>query len=303
MAGDFLTDESETQVCAEIKGKVDCLVKDLSSGKIELQRHASEQLRSLAKRNAHNRDYIGKAGAISTLVDLLREVEDSQLQVHAVTALLNLSLNHSLKQSIVEADAIDSLVVVLTSGNLEARENAAATLFSLSSPSTNKAKIGSSGAFMPLVELLRDGSHRGRRDAASLIFNLAILPANRELAVRAGAVPILIKLMVDESSKLHDEALAVLAILSTHQEGQFAISRANAIPLLVDLVATGVPRNKENAVGIILDLGKNDPAQVEEAVKLGLYGSLGELASTGTEKGRRRALRLLRIIETLLIDC
>ncbi|CAM6088677.1 unnamed protein product [Calypogeia fissa] len=300
MAGDFASGENETEVGAEIKVKVDCLVKDLSSCKLELQRHASEQLRSLAKRNPYNRDYIGKAGAISTLVELLRKVQDSQFQVHAVTALLNLSLNHSLKESIVKADAIDSLVEVLKNGALEARENAAATLFSLSSSPTHKSKIGESGVFPPLVELLRDGSPRGRRDAASLIFNLAILSTNKALAVGAGAVQVLVTLMTDESSKLHDEALAVLALLSGDEEGQFAISQADAImPLLVDLVATGVPRNQENAVGIILDLGKNCPEQVEEAVKLGLYGSLGELASTGTEKGRRRARRLLRLIYTL----
>lgn len=302
MAGDFVTDESGADVGPEIKGKVDCLVKDLSSGKLELQRHASEQLRSLAKRDANNRDCIGKAGAISTLVDLLRKVQDSQVQVHVVTALLNLSLNRSLKESIVEADAIGSLVEVLKSGTLEARENAAATLFSLSSPPINKLKIGSSGVFTPLVALLQDGSCRGQRDAASLMFNLAILPANTTLAVRAGVVPILLKLMADETSKLHDESLAVLALLSTNQEGQSAISRANAIPLLVELVATGVPRNKENAVGIVLDLGKSDPFQIEQAVKLGLYYSLCELANNGTEKGRRRALRLLRLIKTLHLD-
>lgn len=302
MAGDFVSDENETQVGDEIKLKVDCLVKDLGSCKLELQRHASEQLRSLAKRSPYNRDYIGEAGAISRLVDLLRKVEDSQFQVHAVTALLNLSLNRSLKESIVNADAIDSLVEVLRTGALEARENSAATLFSLSSSQINKSKIGMSGVFPPLVQLLRDGSHRGRRDAASLIFNLAILPANKALAVGAGAVPVLIKLMADESTKLHDEALAVLALLSGVDEGQFAISQADAMPLLVNLVATGVPRNQENAVGIILDLGKNDPEQVEEAVKLGVYGSLGELASMGTEKGRRRARRLLRMIYTLHMD-
>lgn len=109
MAGDFSVQDSETFDSAEIQAKVDGLVTDLSSGKIELQRHAAEQVRLLAKRNTGNRDVIGRAGAMPLLVDLL-SVQDSQVQVHAVTALLNLSINHSLKDSIVDANAIVPLV-------------------------------------------------------------------------------------------------------------------------------------------------------------------------------------------------
>ncbi|KAL2628776.1 hypothetical protein R1flu_013462 [Riccia fluitans] len=301
MAGGYSFQNSGTFDNAEIQARVDVILKDLGSGKIELQRNAAEQLRLLAKRSSGNREIIGRAGAIPLLVELLSS-QDSQVQVHAVTALLNLSINHSLKDAIVDANAIPPLVEVLKNGCLEAKENAAATLFSLSTPVTNKASIGAAGAFPPLVDLLRDGTYRGKRDAASAIFNLGILTSNKALAVRAGAVTPLMKFMLDQNSKLHDEALATLAVLSSHSEGQVALGRVNIVPILVELIISGESRNKENAIGILLDLGGSDPSHIAAAVSLGVYGPLGELTCTGSEKGRRRALRLIQLIRHLHLD-
>ncbi|KAL3686830.1 hypothetical protein R1sor_013139 [Riccia sorocarpa] len=301
MAGGYSFQNSGTFDNDEIRAKVGVILKDLGSEKIELQRSAAEQVRVLAKRSSGNREIISREGAIPLLVELLSS-NDSQVQVHAVTALLNLSINHSLKDTIVEANAVQPLVEVLKNGCLEAKENAAATLFSLSTPVTNKATIGAAGAFPPLVDLLRDGTYRGKRDAASAIFNLGILSGNKALAVTAGAVTPLMKLMLDPNSKLHDEALATLAILSSHPEGQIALGRVNIVPVLVNLITSGESRNKENAIGILLDLGKCDSSHIAAAVSLGVYEPLEELASNGSEKGRRRALRLIQLIRHLHLD-
>ncbi|KAG5102609.1 hypothetical protein JHK84_047578 [Glycine max] len=60
------------------------------------QRAAAGELRLLGKRNADNRVCIAEAGAIPPLVDLLSS-SDPRTQEHAVTTLLNLSINETYK--------------------------------------------------------------------------------------------------------------------------------------------------------------------------------------------------------------
>eukprot|EP00249_Psilotum_nudum_P007761 c20800_g1_i1 orf=3-1466(-) len=141
---------------------IDLLLQKLSSVQIDLQRDAARELRLLAKISAENRICIADAGAIPLLVDLL-STQDSRTQEHAVTALLNLSIQDTNKGAIVQAGAISPIVEVLKHGSMEAQENAAATLFSLSVVDENKVIIGASGAIPALVDLLRGGSSRGKK--------------------------------------------------------------------------------------------------------------------------------------------
>ncbi|KAJ7523103.1 hypothetical protein O6H91_18G037500 [Diphasiastrum complanatum] len=268
------------------------LVQNLASGQTDLQRAAAGELRLLAKRSIENRVCIAEAGAISLLVALL-STTDIQTQEHAVTALLNLSINDNNKGQIVLAGAINPIVEVLRGGSMEARENAAATLFSLSVVDENKVTIGMSGAIPALVELLRDGSPRGKKDAATALFNLSIYQGNKGRAVRAGVVPHLMNLLVDPNLGMVDEALAILAILATHAEGRLAIGNSTAIPVLVELINSGSPRNKENAASILLALSVHDSAHLVAAQQLGAYEPLTELAQNGTVRARRKATALL----------
>ncbi|KAF9615715.1 hypothetical protein IFM89_026130 [Coptis chinensis] len=98
------------------------------------------------------------------IIELLSS-PDSRTQEHAVTTLLNLSINETNKVSIVNAGAIPDIVDVLKNGIMEARENAAATLFSLSVIDENKVAIGAVGAIPALIDLLCHGSPRGKKDA------------------------------------------------------------------------------------------------------------------------------------------
>lgn len=181
------------------RATVEHLLLKLRSGQADMQRAAAGELRLLAKRNVENRVCIAEAGAIPLLIGLL-STEDLKTQEHAVTALLNLSINDANKGIIVNAGAIKPIVEVLKNGSKEARENAAATLFSLSVVDENKVTIGSLGAIPALVDLLKDGTARGKKDAATALFNLSIYQGNKARAVRAGVVPPLMDLLRDPSA-------------------------------------------------------------------------------------------------------
>lgn len=277
------------------RAAIGALLQKLLNGNPEEQRAAAGELRLLAKRNADNRVCIAEAGAIPLLVELLSS-PDPRTQEHAVTALLNLSINETNKGSIVNAGAIPDIVYVLKNGSMEARENAAATLFSLSVIDENKVAIGAAGAIPALIDLLCHGSPRGKKDAATAIFNLSIYQGNKVRAVRSGIVVPLMRLLTDAGGGMVDEALAILAILASHPEGKAAIGQAEPIPVLVEVMRTGSPRNRENAAAVLWSLCTGDVQHLKTAGEHGAEEALKDLAENGTDRAKRKARNLLDLL-------
>ncbi|XP_066330587.1 U-box domain-containing protein 4-like [Miscanthus floridulus] len=274
-----------------IENQVRKLIDDLKSDSIDVQRSAASDLRSLAKHNMENRIVIANCGAVNLLVSLLHS-PDAKTQEHAVTALLNLSINDNNKIAIANADAVDPLIHVLETGNPEAKENSAATLFSLSVIEENKVKIGRSGAIKPLVDLLGNGTPRGKKDAATALFNLSILHENKARIVQADAVRHLVELM-DPAAGMVDKAVAVLANLATIPEGRNAIGQARGIPALVEVVELGSARGKENAAAALLQLCTNSNRFCSIVLQEGAVPPLVALSQSGTPRAREKAQALL----------
>lgn len=262
------------------------LVEDLRSHSKEVQTTAAEELRLLAKHNVENRIVIGQSGAITPLLSLLYS-ETKITQEHAVTALLNLSINKDNKAMIAEAGAIEPLIHVLKTGNDGAKENSAAALFSLSVLEEYKARIGRSGAVKALVNLLGSGTLRGKKDAATALFNLSIFHENKARIVQAGAVKYLVELM-DPDTGMVDKAVALLANLSTIGEGRLAIVRGGGIPLLVEIVESGSQRGKENAASILLQLCLHSPKFCTLILQEGAVPPLVALSQSGTPRAKEK---------------
>ncbi|KAG6655904.1 U-box domain-containing protein 11-like [Carya illinoinensis] len=277
---------------------IQALVCKLSSQSTEERRAAAAEIRSLSKRSTDNRVLIAESGAIPILVNLLT-TEDVLTQENAVTSILNLSIFENNKGLIMLAGAVPSIVQVLRNGSMEAKENAAATLFSLALADENKIIIGASGAIPALVELLQTGSSRGKKDAATALFNLCIYQGNKGRAVRAGIITALLKMLTDSSICMVDEALTIMSVLASHQEAKVAIVRASTIPILIDLLRTGLPRNKENAAAILLALCKRDTDNLACISRLGAVIPLTEVATSGTERAKRKATSLLEHLRKL----
>ncbi|KAK7345764.1 hypothetical protein VNO77_16375 [Canavalia gladiata] len=267
------------------------LIEDLHSQSIEAQTAAAEKLRLLTKHDMENRIMVGRCGAVTPLLSLL--YSDVKItQEHAVTALLNLSINEDNKTLIMEAGAIEPLIHVLKTGNDGAKENSAATLFSLSVIENNKAKIGRSGAVKALVELLASGTLRGKKDAATALFNLSIFHENKARIVQAGAVKFLVQLM-DPADGMVDKAVALLSNLSTIPEGRLDIVREGGIPLLVEIVESGSQRGKENAASILLQLCLHSSKFCTLILQEGAVPPLVALSQSGTPRAKEKAQQLL----------
>lgn len=267
------------------------LIQDLESHSNKVQTTAAEELRLLAKHNMGNRIIIGQSGAVAPLVSLLYS-ERKLTQEHAVTALLNLSIDENNKTMIAEAGAIEPLIHVLKTGSDGAKENSAAALFSLAGLEEYKAKIGRSGAVKALVDLLGSGTLRGKKDAATALFNLSIFQENKARIVQAGAVKCLVELL-DPATGMVDKAVALLANLSTIGEGRLAIWREGGIPLLVEVVESGSQRGKENAASVLLQLCLHSPKHCTMVLQEGAVPPLVALSQSGTPRAKEKAQQLL----------
>ncbi|KAL3647731.1 hypothetical protein CASFOL_008699 [Castilleja foliolosa] len=270
---------------------VEKLVNGLKSSSPEKQTISAGELRFLAKHNMQNRVIIGECGAVGPLIGLLRSSVELT-QEHAVTALLNLSIDNRIKAQIAEKGALEPLIHVLKTGNPGARENAAAAIFSISLLDEQRVKIGRSGAVKALVDLLGTGTVRGKKDAATALFNLSIFHENKARIVQAGAVRHLVGFL-DPEGEMVDKAVALLANLSTITEGCLAIAKEGAIPLLVEVLESGSQRGKENTASILLQLCINSEKYCRSVLQEGAVPSLVAVSQSGTPRAREKAQQLL----------
>ncbi|GJX93496.1 U-box domain-containing protein 3 [Tanacetum coccineum] len=159
-----------------------------------LQSTCSNRMDDL-KRDGSN--LIGQSGAVKPLISLLRS-SVKITQEHAVTALLNLSINENIKSMIAESGAVEYPLI----------------------HEDYRVKIGQSGAVKPLVDLLGKGTLRGKKDAATALFNLSIFHENKARIIQAGAVKYLVELM-DPESQMVDKSVALLSNLASVSERVF----------------------------------------------------------------------------------
>ncbi|XP_065847828.1 U-box domain-containing protein 15 [Euphorbia lathyris] len=275
--------------------KIVSLIKDLSSHNLEVQRKAVKKIRMLSKENSRNRVSIANNGAIPPLVQILY-YPDSKIQEHAVTALLNLSIDETNKRVIASEGAIPAIIEVLQHGCTEARENSAAALFSLSMLDENKITIGLSNGIPPLVKLLQHGTSRGKKDAATALFNLSLNHLNKGRAIEAGIVTPLLQLLKDKNLGMVDEALSILLLLSSHPEGRCEIGQLSFIEILVEFMEQGTPKNKECAASVLLELASNNSSFILAALQFGVYEHLVEITNSGTDRAQRKANALLQLM-------
>ncbi|XP_062003657.1 U-box domain-containing protein 16 [Rosa rugosa] len=277
------------------------LVNKLSLAQsIEAANGVVYELRSLAKTDSDCRACIAEAGAIPLLVRHLGSDvgrDHPNLQVNAVTTILNLSILEANKARIMDTDgALNGVIEVLRSGaTWEAKGNAAATIFSLSGVHAYRKKLGRKARVIKaLVDLAREGPGFSKRDAMVAILNLA---GEREAVaklVEGGVVEMTMEVM----EGLPEEAVTVLEVV-VRGGGMGAIAAAyGAIRHLGVVLREGSDRAKESAAATLVTIcRKGGSEMVVELVSVsGIERVIWELMGTGTVRARRKAASLLRIL-------
>ncbi|XP_010253127.1 PREDICTED: U-box domain-containing protein 16 [Nelumbo nucifera] len=275
------------------------LVNKLSSSpSTEAANRIVHELRVLAKTDSDSRACIAEAGAITSLVRYLGS-EDPNLQVNAVTTILNLSILDANKTRIMETNGVlDGVIGVLRSGVMwEARGNAAATIFSLTAVHDYRKKLGRKTRIIKgLIELAKAGPSSSKRDALAAILNLA---GEREVVkrlVEGGIVETVVE-VVDE---LPEEAVTILAAIAK-RGGALAVASANqAVRKIALVLRNGPERARESAASALVSVCRNGGQQVVAllAETRGIERAIWELmgGAGGTARAKQKAASLLRIL-------
>ncbi|KAI3797059.1 hypothetical protein L1987_39749 [Smallanthus sonchifolius] len=275
--------------------KVITLIQNLSSSQLQVQRKAVTKIRMISRESPENRVLIAGKGGIPPLVHLL-SYPDSKIQEHAVTALLNLSIDDKIKKQVSEQAPIPAIIDILQHGTIGAKENSAAALFSLSMLDENKALIGSSNGIPPLISLLSEGTIRGKKDAATALFNLTISQSNKAKAIEAGAIKPLLKILENKGLDMVDEALSVLLLLAEHPDGRKELGHLSFIETLVKFMRNGTPKNKECATAVLLKLCTNNNNNLVVALQYGVYEHVADISQNGTKRGKKKAVAMLQLM-------
>ncbi|XP_047310125.1 U-box domain-containing protein 4-like [Impatiens glandulifera] len=292
----FSTEIIESILPEDLKPTVKICIDSLQSPSTAIKRSAAAKLRLLAKYRADNRALIGESGAVPALIPLLR-CNDPWTQEHAVTALLNLSLDEGNKTLITNGGAIKSLIYVLKTGTETSKQNAACALLNLSLIDENKLSIGACGAIPPLVSLLKNGSCRGKKDALTALYKLCSVNKNKERAVAAGTVKPLVELVAEVGNGMAEKAMVVLSSLGAIQVGMESIVEEGGIGVLVEAIEEdGSWKGKEFAVVTLLQLCRDSVRNRGLLVREGGIPPLVALSQTGTARAKLKAEMLLKYL-------
>lgn len=273
------------------------LVLNLESCSIEEQKQAIMEIRLLAKNKQENRLKIAKAGAIKPLISLISSTE-LQLQEYVVTAILNLSLCDENKETIVSLGAVRPLIGALETGTATTKENAACALLRLAQKEEQKVEIGRAGAIPLLVKLLEGGGLRGKKDAATALFTLCSAKENKLRAVKAGVMRVLVELMAELGSSMVDKAAYVVGVVAAVAEGRVALVEEGGIPVLVEIVEVGTQRQKEIAVGVLLQICEESVVYRSMVCREGAIPPLVAFSQlqTNTNRAKQKAEKLVELL-------
>ncbi|KAL0557490.1 hypothetical protein IC582_006034 [Cucumis melo] len=276
----------------EVKRRtVSTLVSRLSSVSEQTRCESLSELRLMTKNDVESRSLIVEAGALPYLSETLYS-SSHVAQEDAAATLLNLSI--SSRQALMSTHGLlDAISHVLSHHN----------------SSSSASAVQSCGATLHSLLVYRKSPQRSIKDALKALFGIALHQSNRSTMVDLGVIPPLFSLVVvGGHAGIVEDASAVVAQVAGCEESELAFRRVSGLGVLVDLLDSGTGsslRTKENAVSALLNLAKWGGDRAAEDVKdlgSGILSEIADVAVNGSEKGKTKAVELLKMVASGGID-
>ena len=226
------------------------LVTILDDGTVRGHEFAALALKRLAVNNSENQAQIAKH-----VVALLGNPSPGP-QKRAAHALMELGKNPGAPVIIVNAGAISPLVMLLSAGVAEVKEEAAGALstLALNSPSTQLAIATG------LVGLVGAGAADAQEHVTQLLLKLAADPDNCKAIAKSGAISrLVVQLRGGGQTSIRGQELAaqVLSYLSADSDDNVAtIASASGIRPLINLLSFDSPVAQANSAAVLSDLAR-----------------------------------------------
>lgn len=221
----------------------------------------------------------------------------ASIQVNAVAALVNLSLESRNKVKIVRSGIVPPLIDVLKGGSPESQDHAAGALFSLALDDQNKTAIGVLGALPPLLHALRSESERTRHDAVLALYHLSLVQSNRTKLVKLGSVQALLAMV--KSGHMTGRILLVLCNLAASPEGRAAMLDGGAVECFISMLKReelDADSTRESCVTALYGLSHGGLRFKGLAKEAGAEEMLMKVEATGSERAMNKARRILEVL-------
>ncbi|CAH9099627.1 unnamed protein product [Cuscuta epithymum] len=271
-------------------------VAKLKSSLVSEQEESAASLRKLTRTREEKRIHLCTPRLLAALRPLITS-RYASVQINAVAAVVNLSLENQNKVRIVRSGIVPPLIVVLKGGTPESQDHAAGALFSLALDDHNKTAIGVLGALPPLLYSLRSESQRTRHDSVLALYHLSKVQSNRAKLVRLGSVQTLIDMV--KSGHMTSRILLILGNLANSPEGRAAMLDGGAVDCFVSMLKEEESESDsitERCVSAFYGLSHGGLRFKGLAKDAGAEEVLVKLEETGSERVGLKAKRILEVL-------
>ncbi|KAA8530276.1 hypothetical protein F0562_004985 [Nyssa sinensis] len=289
---------SDTETLNTNSPEEDEIIAKLKNSQLFQQEEGVISLRKITRSREESRVNLCTPGLLSVLRSLVTS-RYSTIQVNAVAALVNLSLENKNKVKIVRSGIIPSLIDVLKKGFPEAQDHAAGALFSLALDDQNKTAIGVLGALQPLLNALRSDLERARHDSALALYHLSLVQSNRSKLVKLGSVQMFLG-MVRSGHLAGRVLLPVLCNLAVCVEGRAAMLDAGAVECFLGILRrdeSDSESTRESCVVALYRLSRGRLRFKGLAEEAGAEEVLQKVKKVGSERAKERASRILEMLK------
>ncbi|KAI8533776.1 hypothetical protein RHMOL_Rhmol10G0035400 [Rhododendron molle] len=274
----------------------DDIVSRLRSLHVFEQEEAATSLRNMTRTGEDSRARLCTPRLLSAVRSLIAS-RYAAVQVNAVAALVNLSLENQNKVRIVRSGIVPPLIDVLKAGFPEAQDHAAGALFSLALDNHNKTAIGVLGALPPLLHALRSESEQTRNDSALALYHLSLVQSNRVKLVKLGSVQTLLGMV--KMGHMTGRVLLVLSNLAFCVEGRAVMLDVGTVEVFVGMLSRDrleSESTRDTCVTALYGLSHGGLRFKGLAKEAGAEEVLRKVEEVGSERARVKARRVLEVM-------
>ena len=297
---------------------VDPLVSCLSSTKSITRQQAAAALARLALRNTKAQEAIAAKGGIKPLIAIIKSIHGDEPFVsltipgivkeqaitakeHAAAALAQLACVAKNRDSIVDGEGIDPLVMLLNSTDPMTQKFAAAALARLATAigdkdpfaKVNARTIAKAGAIPSLVTLLEGLSgDAAQEESAGALFALADDDGNRTSITEAGGIGPLVMMLGSKNLQARRHAEAALVRLSIEAANRVIIIEKLVGMLKVKSVDKADNR-QEQAAAALANLASDSAENRNSIVDAGGIEPLLALLESPSSKAKENSVKAI----------
>ncbi|KAI9086388.1 hypothetical protein K1719_031472 [Acacia pycnantha] len=200
------------------------------------------------------------------------------------------------RSCLIQVGTVSPLLLLLSTRNKSAQENAIAALLKLVKHNNGKEAIMENGGLKPIVFVLEKGiSLESRQIAAAIIFYLASVRHYRKLVgENPDVIPSLVKLMKEGTICGKKHAMSAIFGLLLHTSNHKRVIEANTVQVIIDLLASTEKEDvMTDSLAVLAALAENNEG-VEAMLKVSAVPLIsGILKSTASKTGKEQCVSIL----------